>query len=398
MLTELWSDLRYRLRAVFRRGALERELEAELRFHLEHETEKNIAAGLPPDEALRRARLAFGGVERIKDASRDVRGTRLLETTIQDFRHAVRSLCRSPGFTLAAVLTLALGIGACTTIFGAVDAVLLHSLPFHDLDRLMAISAVSERCPDCDNTAPGQYLALRDRTRAFGSLAAYGTWSGALQGREQAERVHGFAVSPNFFSTLGVVPALGRTFEADSASPAFAHEVVISHALWRTRLGADPHVVGSTISLSGEPYTVVGVMPTGFAFPREADLWLPLCFTAASTNDLSTRWLYVFGRLAPSVADVQDVFGRFTRGVTDVQVQRELDAISTALEATYPDQAKGWRLVAQPLSDYMLHQAREFFAPLMAAALFVLLIVCANVANLLLARTSGREREIAVRS
>ena len=384
MLTELWSDLRYRLRALVRRRTVERELDEELRFHIAREAEKYIAAGVSPDEALRRARIAFGGVERIKDASRDGRGTRLLETTAQDLRHAVRSLRKSPGYTLAAALTLALGIGACTTIFGAVDAVLLRSLPFHDLDRLIAISAVSEHCPDCDNATPGHYLALQARTHAFTSLAGYGTWSGALEGREQAEHVDGFTVTPSFFSTLGVSPAIGRTFEVDSASPAFAREVVLSDVLWRTRFGSDPHVVGSTITLNGEPYTVVGVMPAGFAFPRAAGLWLPLTFTAAGANDLSTHWLRVFGRLAP--------------GVTAAQAQRELDAIATSLAATHADQAKGWRLVSQPLSDYMLHEMRAFFTPLMAAALFVLLIACANVANLLLARMSGREREIAVRS
>ncbi|HEX6964647.1 MAG TPA: ABC transporter permease [Gemmatimonadaceae bacterium] len=384
MLTELWSDMRYRLRALFRRRDVERELDDELRFHIEREAEKYVAQGVSRDEAMRRARLAFGGVERIKEASRDSRGTRLLETTAHDLRHAVRSLRRSPGYTLAAALTLALGIGACTTIFGAVDAVLLRSLPFHDLDRLMAISAVSKRCPDCNNATPGHYLALRDRAHAFTSLAGYGFWSGALQGREQAEHVDGFNVTPSFFSTLGVSPAIGRTFEVDSASPAIAHEVVLSDALWRTRFGSDPHVVGSTITLNGEPYTVVGVMPADFVFPRATDLWLPLIFTAANANDLSTHWLRVFGRLAS--------------GVSAAQAQREIDAIATALAATHADQAKGWRLVSQSLSEYTLHEMRAFFTPLMAAALFVLLIACANVTNLLLARTSGREREIAVRS
>ena len=383
MLNELWSDLRYRARALFRRRAMEQELDAELRFHIDRQAEEYQRAGVQPHEALRRARLEFGGVERIKEESRDVRGTSALETTAQDVHHALRSLRKSPGFTLAVVLTLALGIGACTTIFGAVDAVLLRSLPFRNLDRLLAVTVVSDHCAACDNSTPGHYLALRERTRAFASLAGYGSWSGTLEGPEQAEHVDGVTVTPNFFSTLGLAPAIGRMFEVDSSSAALEHEVLIGDALWRRRFAGDPNIVGSTITLSGSPYTVVGVMPAGFEFPTSNDLWLPLTFDAAAVNDLSSHWLRVIGRLAP--------------GVSAVQVQRELDALSATLEETYPDQAKGWRIVSEPLSDSILYEVRPFFMLLMGAALSVMLIVCANVANLLLARTSAREREIAVR-
>lgn len=376
MLNELWSDLRYRARALFRRRIMEQELDAELRFHVARQAEEYERAGLHPGEALRRARVDFGGVERYKEESRDARGTSMLETTAQDVRHALRSLRESPGFTLAVAITLALGIGACTTIFSAVDAVLLRSLPFHDLDRLTAVSVISEQCEACDNSTAGYYLALRERTSVFASLAGYGSWSGTFEGREQAEHVEGVTVTPSFFSTLGVTPAIGRTFEVDSSSAAVEHEVVLGNAFWRTRFGSDPNTVGSTITLSGLPYTVVGVMPPGFEFPTSNDLWLPLTFDAAAPNDLSSHWLRVIGRLAP--------------GVSAVQVQRELDALSATLEETYPDQAKGWRIVSEPLSDRVLYEVRPFFMLLMGAALSLMLIVCANVANLLLARTSVR--------
>ena len=214
---------------------MEQELDAELRFHIDRQAEEYQRAGVQPHEALRRARLEFGGVERIKEESRDVRGTSALETTAQDVHHALRSLRKSPGFTLAVVLTLALGIGACTTIFGAVDAVLLRSLPFRNLDRLLAVTVVSDHCAACDNSTPGHYLALRERTRAFASLAGYGSWSGTLEGPEQAEHVDGVTVTPNFFSTLGLAPAIGRMFEVDSSSAALEHEVLIGDALWRRR-------------------------------------------------------------------------------------------------------------------------------------------------------------------
>ena len=315
----------------------------------------------------------------------DARGAKhLVEAATLDVRHALRSLRKSPGFTIACVLTLSLGICACTTIFGAVDAVLLRSLPFRDLDRLVSVAALSQRCPDCDNATPGHYLALRDHAKSFAALAGYGSWSGVLQGRERAEHVSGAKVTANLFSTLGVKPSIGRTFTADSVSSPVTHEVVLSDALWRTHFGADSSVVGSMITLNGERYTVVGVMPPGFAFPTASGVWLPLTFTAADASDLSGHWLRITGRLA--------------RGVTMAQAQGELDAIGSSLAATYADQAKGWRLVSQSLSDAMLHQLWQFFSLLMAGALFVLLIVCANVANLLLARNSARQREIAVRS
>jgi putative ABC transport system permease protein len=315
---------------------------------------------------------------------RRTRAKHLTEAATLDVRHALRSLRKSLGFTTACVLTLSLGICACTTIFSAVDAVLLRSLPFPDLDRLVSVAALSQRCPDCDNATPGHYLALRDHAKSFASLAGYGSWSGVLQGRERAEHVNGAKVTANLFSTLGVKPSIGRTFTADSVSPPVTHEVVLSEALWRTHFGADSSVVGSMITLSGERYTVVGVMPPAFEFPAAGGVWLPLAFTAADANDLNGHWLRIIGRLA--------------RGVTMAQAQGELDAFGSSLATTYADQAKGWRLVSQSLSDALLRQLWQFFSLLMAGALFVLLIVCANVANLLLARNSARQRELAVRS
>ncbi|HET7563591.1 MAG TPA: ABC transporter permease [Gemmatimonadaceae bacterium] len=300
-----------------------------------------------------------------------------------DLKFAARALRKSPGFTLAAVCSLALGIGACTTIFSAIDAVILRALPFHALDRLVWISASSANCQQC-NATPGDYFTLRKDSRTLASVAEFAEWQGTLAGRDEAERIQGVEVTPGFFSTLGVHAAIGRTFDADSASPALAHLVVLGDRLWRARFGADPGIVGRAITIDGGSYTVVGVMPPQFDFPQASDVLLPLSFTAANVDNYLWGHFRLIARLAP--------------GATREQAQREIDVVSSRIATAFPRQRKGWRLVSRPLSEAVLHDLRRFFFPLMGAAVFVLLIVCANIANLTMARASGRQRELAVRT
>ncbi|HEX5436744.1 MAG TPA: ABC transporter permease [Gemmatimonadaceae bacterium] len=368
------------------------DVDDELRFHLEMRERDLIAAGMSPGDARVQAEREFGDVRGIRATcvSIDERQWRqnhrreVLDDMLYDLRHAARSLRRSPGFTLAAVVSLALGIGACTTIFSAMDALILRALPFPAVDRLVSLAESTRACDKC-STSLGDYAALRAQQRsAFSSVAAYREWSGTLDGPDGAAMLSGERVTPSFFSVLGVGAAIGRTFALDSAAPGQAHTVVLSDRLWRSRFGADPGVVGSTIEVSGEPYTVIGVMPPHFALGSPADLWLPLTVTAAQSGDYESHGWGIVARL--------------TDAATLDGARSEVDVISREIVSAHPTLDQSTRLVLRTLSDDMLGELRSYFLPLLAAAGFVLLIVCANVANLLLVRASHRERELAMRA
>lgn len=307
----------------------------------------------------------------------------MMDTLLQDLRYAARQLRRSPGFALVAVLTLALGIGASTTIFSVVNALLLHPLPFRDIDRLVYIRQTAPGCTDCQ-TSPGTFLSLRGGTATLDEVAAVDWWDATLRGPEQAEVVHGYRVTPNFFRMVGVPAALGRTFSTAEGGAGRERVAVLSHRLWERRFGADPRVLGQTVALNGDAYTVIGVLPDEYTFPSGAEIWTPLVLAPDEVNNRSWNRLDVFGRLAP--------------GVPPEQARREVAALGQRLAAEYPESNANWRLELGPMRKYHYSDVAPFVALMVGAVGFVLLIVCANVGNLLLARATTRQREITIRS
>src|SRR5690606_26325525 len=307
-------SLMLRLRALVRRDAVERELEEELRFHLEMEAEERVRGGATPAQAWRDAAIAFGGVERIKEEYRDERGVRGLVDVVQDARYALRVLARSPGFAVVAVLTLALGIGANTAIFSVVDAVLLEPLPYADPDRLVMVWQTdrvsgTEREP----ASVPDYFDVRERSRVFEELAAFAWAYGGLLGEDgEPVRVKVAAATRELLPMLGVRPVVGRLFTAADDSRGETRVALLSEGLWRSRFGSDPAIVGRVVDLDGEAYTVVGVVPSRVEVPigvpvtnapvtpDDTDVWLPFRLTPTS-GDRSQHDVLVVARLGPGV-------------------------------------------------------------------------------------------------
>ncbi|MCM2257113.1 MAG: ABC transporter permease [Vicinamibacteria bacterium] len=298
---------------------------------------------------------------------------------LHDLRFALRMLRRQPGFTAAAVATLALGIGGSTAVFGLVDGVLLRPLPVREPERLMLIWEHSPRDNDHNVANPANVLEWRRRATSFEQIAAFAPWSASLSGRGEPVRLSLGAATANLFETLGVAPLLGRSLVAGDDVEGAPRVAVLSEGLWRARFAADPGVIGQDVVLNGRPSTVVGVMPASFAIPPGAELWQPMPLSSTAGG----RYLVPVGRLKP--------------GVTHAQAQAEMAAIGEALAHEFPDRDAGWGVNAQPLHQDLVRQARPAVLVLLGAVLLVLLVGCANLANLLLARALAREREIAVR-
>jgi putative ABC transport system permease protein len=372
--------LRSRWRALFDRNAAESDLDDELRFHLDMETEHQMRMGLPPDEAKRKARIEFGGIERYRDESRDARGIGSIEDLGRDVRVSLRSLRRAPGFALVSILTVALGVGTTTAVFSLIDGILLRPLPYPSAASLVRIYERSQKYP-ASHFSGANFLDVEARAKTIQSVAFFSDWPQTIIGLAEPVRADVAAVSDRFFSVLGVAPEQGRTFLPGEGGPGHMHPIAISDRFWRTTLGARPDWSSIILETNAARGQVVGIMPPGFSYPDGADLWI------ATTDENPHR-----------TAHNWNVIGRLKSGRDIGDARTELDRMFGGLKAQLGKDIDAEGVTVRTLRESLTLKVRTLMWMLIGAVGFVLLVACANLASANLARGESQQRELAVRT
>lgn len=380
------SDPLFRLRALFRARSMDASLDEELQYHIDRQREKYMQAGFDEAEARRRVRLDFGGAAQITEECRDARGVRILQTIRQDLHYTFRTLRKNPGFTCVALITLALAVGANTAIFSVVYGALLRPLPYNDPDRLIVLNETHPKIGTI-SVSYLNFLDWRARNHVFSAMTVVGDVGYNLAGVAQPETITGQAVSSNFFPLLGVHPVIGREFDASEDKPGTPPVVMLTYPLWQSHFGGRVDVIGRSVSLDARSFTVIGVLPPDFRTTEAVQLLVPLGTWLKDNPVITSR-----GNRGDTIA-----IARLAPGIPLEKGRTEMTAIAAQLATEHPQENNQFSIVLQPVREYFVGDVRPTLLVLFAAVMFVLLIACANIANLFLMRAAGRTREIAMR-
>jgi putative ABC transport system permease protein len=375
--------LKLRVMTLLSPGAAWRNLDEEMQFHVQMEADRLKAKGLPPKEARRQAMILFGGMNRFNDRTREARGTKLAEDAMQDLKYGLRMILKNPAFSVVAILTLALGIGANTAIYTVVEAVLLEPLPFEQPDELTLLwTRNDEQNQNKYMVSPLDFDDWRTRNATFESMAGFWPTTGTVTETDgNPTRVRVVYTTEDFFEVMGAGAILGRTFSAENG-PGTAPVAILSHGFWQRRFGGDRSVVGSAITLDGNPIEVIGVVRPEQTFPDDTDVWMNMTWTM-QIQSRQARWMSAVGRLGEN---------------QDIDVARsDMLSVAAQIERENPDSNRGWTVTMESLHAEMVGDTRAALLVLLGATGLILLIACANVANLLLSRSEARAREVAVR-